>query len=154
MNTLQQVLAVALLGCMSTMSFAYPEDLEHALEEELKSLLITEQKPYVAKADPELEKKLKAQQNSKNYQVAWVSRPKIEFSDSDYKAYKNPLRLKLLVLADDGRIVQTEILKSSGSKALDAKVVQALASAQLEPIPMMDRNVIYSFVHEFSINNS
>ena len=60
MNTLQQVLAVALLGCMSTMSFAYPEDLEHALEEELKSLLITEQKPYVAKADPELEKKTKS----------------------------------------------------------------------------------------------
>ena len=154
MKTFQQVFAVASLVCMSTMSFASPENLNEALEEELKSLLITQQTPYVPKADPILEKKLKAQQNNKNYQVGWVSRPKIEFMDSDYQAYKNPLRLKLTVLADDGRIVKTEILKSSGSKTLDAKVIQALASAQLEPIPMMDRNVIYSFVHEFSINNS
>ena len=154
MNTRLQVLAVALLGCVSTMSFAYPEDLDTALEQELKALLITEQQPYVPKADPALDKKLKAQQNNKNYQVGWISRPKIEFSDSDYKGYKNPVRLKMLVLADDGRIVKAEVLKSSGSKTLDAKVIQALSSAQLEAIPMMDRNVIYSFVHEFSINNS
>ena len=154
MHTLQQVFAIAVLGCVSTISLAYPENLDQALEEELKSLLTTAQKPYVPKVDLELEKQLKAQKNNKDYQVGWVSRPKIEFMDSDYQSYKNPLRLKLTVLADDGRIVKTEILKSSGSKALDAKVIQALASAQLESIPMMDRNVIYSFVHEFSINNS
>jgi TonB family protein len=154
MKTLQQALAVALLSWVSTMSFAYPEDLDTALEQELKNLLTTEQQAYVPPADPELEKKLKAQQNNKNYQVGWISRPKIEFNDSDYKGYKNPIRLKLVVLANDGRIVQAEVMKSSGSKALDAKVIQALASAQLEAIPMMDRNVIYSFVHEFSINNS
>lgn len=154
MNRLQQVLTGALLGCMTTMSFAYPENLDAALEQELKALLTTQQDPYILKADPDLEKKLKAQQNNKNYQVGWVSRPKIEFTDSDYKGYKNPIRLKLVVLANDGRIVKAEVVKSSGSKALDAKVIQALASAQLESIPMMDRNVIYSFVHEFSINNS
>ena len=154
MNTRQQLLSAALLSCLTTMSFAYPENLDAALEQELKALLTTQQDPYVPKADPELERKLKAQQNNKNYQVGWVNRPKIEFSDSDYKGYKNPIKLKLIVLADDGRIVKAEVLKSSGSKALDAKVIQALASAQLESIPMMDRNVIYSFVHEFSINNS
>lgn len=154
MNRTQQLLSAALLSCVTTMSLADPESLDTALEQELKLLLTTQQQPYVPRADPALEKKLKAQQNNKNYQVGWVNRPKIEFSDSDYKGYKNPIKLKLVVLADDGRIVKAEVLRSSGSKALDAKVVQALASAQLESIPMMDRNVIYSFEHEFSISNS
>lgn len=154
MNVRQQMLAGVVLSCITSMSFAYSENLDSALEEELKSLLTTQQQPYVAKVDPDLEKKLKAQQNNKNYQVGWISRPKIEFSDSDYQGYKNPIRLKLVVLANDGRIVKADVVKSSGSKALDAKVIQALASAQLESIPTMDRNVIYSFVHEFSINNS
>lgn len=56
MNRLQQVLTGALLGCMTTMSFAYPENLDAALEQELKALLTTQQDPYILKADPDLEK--------------------------------------------------------------------------------------------------
>ncbi|WP_297428951.1 energy transducer TonB [uncultured Acinetobacter sp.] len=154
MNLPHKVLSAMLLAGLSTFSLANVEELELALEQDLKALLTSKQKPYVPKVDPALEKQLKAQQNKKDYQVAWISRPKIEFSDADYQGYKNPVRLKLTVLANDGRIVKAEVLKSSGSKALDTKVVQALASAQLEAIAMMDRNVIYSFVHEFSIHNA
>lgn len=153
MNLTQHVLSAMFLSVLSTMSLANVDQLEQALEEELKALLTTKQKPYVPKADPVLDKQLKAQQNKKDYQVGWVKRPKIDFNQQDYKTYKNPVRLKLTVMANDGRIIKAEVLKSSGSKTLDAKVIQALASAQLESIAMMERNVIYSFVHEFSIQS-
>lgn len=50
-----------------------------------------------------------------------MSRPKIEFTDSDYKGYKNPIRLKLVVLADDGRIVKAEVVKAQARKHLMLK---------------------------------
>lgn len=155
MKLIQQWFGMGLLCLVGQqVSASIMQDLDAALSAELNAVLMTEQQPYVLKADPQLEKKLLAQKNNNNYQVGWIVPPKIEFKEGDYKDYKNPIRLKMTVLADDGRIIKTEVLKSSGSKMLDYKVIQALASAKLEGIPMMDRNVIYSFVHEFSINNS
>ena len=50
-------------------------------------------------------------------------------------------------------IAKVEILKSTGSKVLDAKVMDALMQAKLESIPMVDRNITYSLIHELEINN-
>lgn len=153
MQKVRQWMGLGLLCAISQSGFTSSLDLD-ALEAELSTLLNTQQKIYVTKPDSKLEKQLSKQAQNMEYQVSWIKQPKIEFTEGDYKGYKNPVLLKMTVLADDGRIVKTEVVKSSGSKILDQKVIQALASAQLEAIPNMERNVIYSFMHEFSIKNS
>lgn len=59
----------------------------------------------------------------------------------------------MTVIASSGIIAKVEILKSAGSKVLDAKVIDALMQAKLESIPMVDRNITYSLIHELEINN-
>jgi hypothetical protein len=154
MKLLQQWVGLGLLCVSSPSIFANTPDLTDALEAELSVLLNAKQSAYIPQADPKLEKQLAQQAKKSNYQVSWIKRPKIEFTDGDYKGYKNPVLMRMTVLADDGRIVKSEVVRSSGSKSIDQKLIQALASAQLEGIPNMERNVIYSFIHEFSINNS
>ncbi|NNH39466.1 hypothetical protein HLH17_01195 [Acinetobacter sp. ANC 5380] len=59
----------------------------------------------------------------------------------------------MTVIASSGIIAKVEILKSTGSKLLDAKVIGAGMQAKLESIPMVDRNITYSFIHVLEINN-
>ena len=59
----------------------------------------------------------------------------------------------MTVIASSGIIAKVEILKSTGSKLLDAKVIDALMQAKLESIAMVDRNITYNLIHELEINN-
>ena len=59
----------------------------------------------------------------------------------------------MTVIVSSGIIVKVEILKSTGSKLLDAQVIDAVMQAKLESIPIVDRNITYSLIHELEINN-
>ena len=57
------------------------------------------------------------------------------------------------MIASSGMMAKVEILKSTGSKLLDAKVIDAVMQAKLESIVLVDRNITYSLIHVLKINN-
>lgn len=93
--------------------------------------------------DPKLRKK--------EYVVSWVNVPLYTASLLETKNYKHPVKLELTVIASTGYIGSSQIIESSGSKSFDLKVQKSLLVARLEPIPMVDKNLIYTVEHEFSM---
>lgn len=90
---------------------------------------------------------------NKNYQVNWLIPPKFNFAATELKAAKSPVKVKMTVIASSGIIAKVEILKSTGLKVLDAKVIDAVMQAKLESIVLVDRNITYSLIHVLEINN-
>ena len=83
--------------------------------------------------------------------VGWVKAPFVDISRIDYVGYKRPIDIEMVVIASTGRIAQTKILQSSGSKKVDSKVQEALSTAVLEKIPYADANVSYVLRQKFDI---
>ncbi|NNH87546.1 energy transducer TonB [Acinetobacter terrae] len=112
--------------------------------------LTTPQKNYLP---PALDYKIDAKLLNKNYQVNWLIPPKFNFTATELKAAQSPVKVKMTVIVSSGIIAKVERLKSTGSKLLDAKVIDAVMQAKLESIPMVDRNITYSLIHALEINN-
>lgn len=147
MNFFAKTITVAL--CLTWMNTVQAEEMDSITD--LMQTLKTKT-PEIKEVEP-----VKQQEIIKNYKkeyvLDWLVKPKIEVSDADMKTYKNPVKIKMTVLGSAGLVIKSDILKSSGSKSFDAKVVQALASAKIQPIQYADQTVIYELVHEFSVAN-
>ena len=132
--------------CTPSTIFANDQKIDALLQS-----LTTPQKKYVP---PVLDYKIHPKLLNKNYPVNWLIPPKFNFTAIELKAAKSQLKVKMNVIAtSSGIIAKVEILKSTGSKGLDAKVIDAVMRAKLESIPMVDRNITYSLIHELEINN-
>lgn len=83
--------------------------------------------------------------------VGWVKAPWVDISRQDYLGYQRPVSIEMTVLALTGRIVETKIQQSSGSKRVDAQVQKALKEAVLEKIPYADAYVTYVLQQKFDI---
>ena len=101
---------------------------------------------------PILDYKIDPKLLNKSYEVNWSISPKFNFTATELKSAQSPVKVKMTVIASSGIIAKVEILKSTGSKLLDAKVIDALMQAKLESIPMVDRNITYTLIHELEIN--
>lgn len=112
--------------------------------------LTTPQKKYVP---PALNYNIDPKLLNKNYQVNWLIPPKFNFTATELKAAKSPVKVKMTVIVSSGIIAKVERLKSTGSKVLDAKVIDAVMQAKLESIPIVDPNITYILIHELEINN-
>lgn len=113
----------------------------------LISLLTTPQPEYKISDQVDFDARL----YPKNYQIGWINSPEVDVSLRDYQGYQHPILVKMTVIAAQGKIVNIQILKSTGSKAADQKIIQALQSAKLEPIRYADANLTYVLEHEFEI---
>ncbi|SPL70354.1 hypothetical protein [Acinetobacter stercoris] len=87
----------------------------------------------------------------KDYVVDWAIKPSFDLTDVELRQYKRSVKIKMTVLAASGLIIKSDVIQGSGVKFIDAKIIQALASAKLQPIPYADQTVIYEVEHEFSL---
>ncbi len=136
-----------MLFCCGVTSFSFAEANQTA---DLLSTLKIQTPEIKTELPAEQQKIVKDYKN--NYVVDWITKPKFDVNASDMKTYKNPVKIRMTILGSSGLIIKSEIVKSSGSKDVDAKVVQALASAKLQPIPYADQTVIYELVHDFAVD--
>lgn len=144
-KTLAQCTVLALcLGGYSS-SFAAPQSYDALLNTLTKPPVIYVGKDEDYKIDPRLLKN--------EYVVDWAIRPQFNLNPDELETYKRPLSVELTVIASSGNIVKSSVVKSSGSKNIDAKVVQALKSARLEAIPFVDPNVTYVLVQNFTMKD-
>ena len=88
-----------------------------------------------------------------DYVVTWSSLPQFNFSSQELTQYKKPLQVELTVIASSGLIVDAKIVKSSGSKLIDQRVLEAVKIARLERIPLVDQNLTYRLVQDFKLTN-
>lgn len=102
---------------------------------------------------PVLDYKIDPKLLNKNYQVNWLIPPKFSFTATGLKAAKSPVKVKMTVIESSGMIAKVEILKSTGSKLLDAQVIDAGMQAKLESIALVNQNITYSLIHVLEINN-
>lgn len=98
-------------------------------------------KPYVI--DPKIAKR--------QYEVTWRVQPSFRVNAEDYQSYRQPVKVEMIVEAGSGQILQSKTIKSSGSLRVDQKVHDALQQAKLQPLPMVERTLRYSLVHEFNV---
>lgn len=112
--------------------------------------LTTPQKNYLP---PVLDYKIDPKLLNKNYQLNCLTPAKFNFTATELKAAKSPVKVKMTVIASSGTMAKVEILKSTGSKLLDAKVIDGVMQAKLESIALVDQNITYSLIHELEINN-
>ncbi|QCO22541.1 hypothetical protein C9E88_014095 [Acinetobacter cumulans] len=97
--------------------------------------------PYVI--DPKIAKR--------QYEVTWRVQPSFRVNAEDYQSYRQPIKVEMIVEAGSGQILQSKTIRSSGSVRVDQKVHDALQQAKLQPLPMVERTLRYSLVHEFNI---
>jgi len=102
---------------------------------------------------PVLDYKIDPKLLNKNYQLNCLTPAKFSFTATGLKAAKSPVKVKMTVIESSGMIAKVEILKSTGSKLLDAQVIDVGMQAKLESIALVDRNITYSLIHELEINN-
>ncbi|MEZ2902175.1 hypothetical protein ACBQ24_05385 [Acinetobacter terrestris] len=133
-------LTALVLACAPSPVFANDQKIDALLQS-----LTTPQKNYVPSA---LDYKIDPKLLEKSYEVNWSISPKFNFTATELKSAQSPVKVKMTVIASSGIIAKVEILKSTGSKVLDA-----LMQAKLESIPMVDRNITYTLIHELEINN-
>ncbi|TCB55729.1 energy transducer TonB [Acinetobacter terrestris] len=138
-------LTALVLACAPSPVFANDQKIDALLQD-----LTTPQKNYVLSA---LDYKIDPKLLKKSYEVNWLIPPKFNFTATELKAAQSPVKVKMTVIASSGIIAKVEILKSTGSKVLDAKVIAALMQAKLESIARVDRNITYTLIHELEINN-
>lgn len=138
---------ILMLFCSGVTHFSFAESNQTA---DLLNILKIQTPEVKTERPVEQQKIIKDYKNE--YVVDWVAKPKFDVNASDMKTYKNPVKIRMTILGSSGLVIKSEIVKSSGSKAVDAKVVQALASAKLQPIPYADQTVIYELVHDFAID--
>lgn len=137
-------LTALVLACAPSPVFANDQKIDVLLQS-----LTMPQKNYVP---PVLDYKIDSKLLNKSYEVNWLIPPKFNFTTTELKAARSQVKVKITVIASSGIIAKVEILKSTGSKVLDAKVMDALMQAKLESIPMVDRNITYTLIHELEIN--
>lgn len=101
-------------------------------------------KPYVI--DPKIAKR--------QYEVTWRVQPSFRVNAEDYQSYRQPVKVEMIVEAGSGQILQSKTIKSSGSLRVDQKVHDALQQAKLQPLPMVEKTMRYTLVHDFNINPS
>ncbi len=119
--------------------------------EALNQLLHSAPPQYVMDDQPyEIDPKFLQEQ----YQVTWASLPQFNFTSKELKQYRQPLQVELTVVASTGMIVSSKILKSSGSKLIDQRVLLAVQAARLERIALVDQNLTYKLVQDFKLNPS
>ena len=102
---------------------------------------------------PALSYKIDAKLLNKNYQLNCLTPAKFNFTATELKAAQSPVKVKMTVIASSGMIAKVEILKSTGSKVLDAQVIDAVMQAKLESIALVGQNITYSLIHVLEINN-
>lgn len=100
--------------------------------------------PYVI--DPKIAKR--------QYEVTWRVQPSFRVNAEDYQSYRQPVKVEMIVEAGSGQILQSKTIKSSGSFRVDQKVHDALQHAVLQPLPMVEKTMRYTLVHDFNINPS
>ena len=149
MNKFTQITSFIIFSLIFQTSFAEVES-NQAKYDQLLKILETPQPNYVIKDD---DYKIDPKLYKKEYDVTWRVRPKFEISPSEFKQYKSPVKVKMIVVATTGYIADIQILKSSGSNTIDRKVKEALTVARLESIPFVDKSVTYELIHEFDLKN-
>ncbi len=120
----------------------------HQAEVNLLETLKAQQPAYIMR-DEDYRLDPKILKNS--HVVGWVKAPLVDISRHEYMGYKRPVDVEMIVIAATGRIAQSNIVQSSGSKKVDAKVLDALSSAILEKIPYADAHVSYTLRQKFDI---
>ena len=136
-------LILSLVGGIS-LQYVYAE----ARYDELLKVLKTPQEEYkVQKQEYKIDSKL----YKNEYEVDWTSRPQFNITAQEFKQYKSAIQVKMMVIAGTGYIADAVVLKSSGSKAIDKKVIEAVKLARLSKIPYVDQAVTYQLIHDFDI---
>ena len=146
MNKLKILLFVGLNIGLGHQAFA--NDVQH---EQYQQLLKTLEQPQSVYVPPVVEEKVDSSLYKNEYEVDWRSRPQFNITAQEYKSYKTPVKVKMTVIASTGYIGNAEVVKSSGSKKIDQKVVDAVKLARLDKIAHVDKNVTYTLIHDFDI---
>ena len=125
------------------LSAAMPEQ-----EDTLLNTLIQPQPEYVMHdedyyIDPKILKS--------SHVVGWVVAPQVDISRQEYRGYKRPVEVAMTIIAATGKIAESKMIRSSGAKKVDQKVLQALSQALLERIPYADANATYVLTQKFDI---
>lgn len=131
-------------------SMISPAALAGVQDDELLTLLKTpvaeyklDTAPYVI--DPKIAKR--------QYEVTWRIAPYFKVNAEDYRAYRQPIKVEMTVEAGSGVILQSKTLRSSGSVRVDQKVHDALQNAVLQSLPLVEKTMRYTLVHEFNLNS-
>ena len=144
MQNISRVFLIISLGGFISFSSVYAEDKY----EQLLKVLETPQAQYkVPKDDYKIDPKL----YKNEYEVDWALNPQFKITAQEFKAYKSAIKVKMTVIASTGYIADAVVLKSSGSKAIDKKVLDAVKLARLSKIPHVDKTVTYHLIHDFEI---
>jgi hypothetical protein len=83
--------------------------------------------------------------------VGWVDPPMVQLETADFKGYRRAFDVNMTVVAATGRIAAVDVLRSSGAKAVDQKIKEALLKASLERIRYADANATYILNQKFEV---
>ena len=149
MNMIKKTLGKTMLiiACLGV------QGLTHATPQPYDALLTLLKKPPATYVMRDEDYKLDPKLLKDEYLVDWAIRPQFDFSPQELKNYKQTLSVEMTVIAASGTIVQSQVVKSSGSKKIDEKVVKSLRYARLESIPFMDPNVTYKLTQNFTMTS-
>lgn len=89
----------------------------------------------------------------KQYSVTWKRPPIYHISAQEALLLKPDVEIEMTISAGTGEVIQAKVRQSSGSKAIDQRILDALNHAKLESIPGVDKNLTYGLVHRFQIKN-
>ena len=135
-----------LLGAFTAFQYVHAEDKDQYSK--LLKILETPQPKYeIQDRDYKIDTKL----YKNEYEVDWASRPQFNVSAQEFKYYKNAIQVKMSVIASTGYIGDAVVVKSSGSKIIDQKVLDAVKLARLDKIPYVDKAVTYNLIHDLEI---
>lgn len=134
-------LVLGLAVCVPCFANTAPEDA-------LLNTLKMQQPTYVMRdEDYQLDPRL----IQKERKIDWLVQPEVDVNAAEFKHYKNAIQVEMTVIAQTGHIAAVKILKSTGSKAIDDKVLAALQKARFDSIRFVDANLTYTLVHRFEI---
>ncbi len=119
----------------------------------MQQLLKTLNQPIPAYVPPTVDGAVPAHLRDRQaYQVSWLKAPYLRFTEAEVQRAQ-AVKIKMTVVANSGLIVQVDLLRSSGLKAVDQNIQAAVLAAKLEPIRGVDRNLTYTLEHEIAIKN-
>lgn len=144
MKNISRMFLIISLGGLILFPYVYADD---KYEQLLKAL----ETPQVQYEIPQNDYKIDPKLYKNEYEVDWASHPQFKITAQEFKAYKSSIKVKMTVIASTGYIADAVVLKSSGSKVIDEKVLDAVKLARLSKIPHVDKTVTYNLIHDFEI---
>ena len=97
---------------------------------------------------PAYQQDFDAEQYVNRYKRGWLKAPVFNF---DMSKVKNPVVEVQLTAFPNGKIQDVTLLSSSGSSAIDQKIIQVIKKSSLRPMPYPDETMTYSIIQKINL---